>query len=256
MKIYLHQFMTRTGLFKSKQEVIDEIRSGTVFIKDKPNTNPYYQFASNKPVTWKGKQVNMLDDKIYLIINKPEGYLSTRLSETDKKLGKKSVYDLIDLPQDKKNTLFGAGRLDEDTSGLLFITNDGKLCIYCSSPGNVTKTYRAALSKEVTEKDMKKIQDGVTIKLEVNGVYEEYKTKPAQVKKISDKEVELVMEEGKKREVRRIFEAIGNHVDSLVRVAIGSLKLSDLGLAKGKYKLMDRKTLEQNFKKKEDTHKS
>jgi 23S rRNA pseudouridine2605 synthase len=238
MKIRLHQFLSRTGVFSSKNDITDAIRDSEVKIEGRIVTKPNFQFNKNKIVTWKDKKLELRKDNIYLILNKPEGYISTRLTESDE--GKKSIYAL--LPED--NTLFAVGRLDEDTSGLLIITNDGTLGYNIASPeSNIKKTYRSELAKELTLKDKEKIEKGVVIKLEENGKYTEYKTKPCEIKMIDEKHIDISITEGKKREVRRMFEAVGNKVIKLERIAIGGIQAEKLGIKKGSFKVVDKEKL-------------
>jgi 23S rRNA pseudouridine2605 synthase len=235
MKIRLHQFLSKTGIFTSKNDIIDAIRNSELKIDGRIVTKPNFQFNKNKKVTWKDKELKIKKEMIYLILNKPEGYLSTRPTANDE--GKKSIYDLFE----KDNTLFAVGRLDEDTSGLLIITNDGTLGYNIAHPeSNIKKTYRSELAKALTVKDKEKIEKGIVIKLEENGKTSEYTTKPCQIKMTDDKHIEISITEGKKREVRRMFEAVGNKVMKLARISIGKLNLDELKIKKGSYLTVDK----------------
>ena len=224
MKIHLHQFLSRTGLFRRKGHIMDAVKNGEVKIDNKVISNPMYRFNPSKnSVFWKGKILEMLDDQVYIIMNKPSGYLSTKLSEKD--VGKKSVFNLININSNLKNTLFSVGRLDEVSSGLIIITNDGKLGYKITNPNNkITKTYNVHLEKPINNVD--KIEQGVVIDLEVEGRIIKYKTRQCKLNIISDKELNITLTEGKKREVRRIFETVGNKVLKLKRIAIGRLRLN------------------------------
>jgi pseudouridine synthase len=238
MKIRLHQFLSRTGVFASKGAILDAIKNSEVKIAGRIVTKPNFQFNKNKKVTWNKDTLILRKDNIYLILNKPEGFISTRLTENDE--GKKSIYDM--LPKD--NTLFAVGRLDEDTSGILIITNDGTLGFNIASPNsNIKKTYRSELAKELTVKDKEKIEKGIVIKLEENGSVSQYTTRPCQIKMIDDTHIDITITEGKKREVRRMFEAVGNKVMKLERIAIGGIKLEKLNVKKGNYIEIDKEKL-------------
>ncbi|MEM3374236.1 MAG: pseudouridine synthase [Candidatus Woesearchaeota archaeon] len=238
MKIHLHQFLSRTGVFKNKQELINEIKNGFVSVDDQIIVNPMYRFNPlKKVVKYKGKILNIIDKKYYFVINKPVGYLSTRLTSLDIHNKKKSVFDLLDVEEKIKRTLFCVGRLDEDTSGVLIITNDGKLGFKIAHPKyNIKKTYYVVLEKPITEKKVKEIEQGVVINVEIDGKYMKYKTQPFKIKLISERKLLITLNEGKKREVRKIFEAINNKVLKLERISINDLNLKELNLKIAQYK--------------------
>jgi pseudouridine synthase len=237
MKIYLHQFLSKSGRFASKKDVLSVISGGEVSVDGRVVSDPAFQFNTTKRVKYRGKPLRIKQGMTF-ILNKPEGYLSSKLSPTDIRLGKRSVFELIDLPPDEKNALFIIGRLDEDTSGLLILTSDGKLGSRLTDPKHgVRKTYLAVLRDSLSEEDWQAIESGVEIALEENGKISWHKTRPCKVTVGSDrKSATIVITDGKKREVRRIFEAVGNSVVSLERTAIGRLELSSLGVKKGEYR--------------------
>ena len=253
MKLRLHQFLSRTGSFSSKKDIIHSVRTGEVSINGKVVVNPEFIFDAAKcRVFWKGRLLQKVRGSVYIIINKPEGYLSSRLTPNDRRLGKRSVFELVEkdknIGEAAKKALFCVGRLDEDTSGLLLITNDGKLGSRLTDPKHgIKKTYLVELQKPIRGKAVAELEKGVVIELEENGRIAAYKTRgckiaatPADMKKL-----EVTVSEGKKREVRRMFEAVGSKVLQLQRVAIASLKLEDLNLKKGEYIIADRKLLEK-----------
>ncbi|MBI3037188.1 rRNA pseudouridine synthase [Candidatus Woesearchaeota archaeon] len=252
MKLRLHQFLSRTGAFSSKKDLIHRVRSGEVSIDGKVVVNPEFIFDAAKcRVFWKGRLLQKVRESIYIVINKPEGYLSSRLTPNDRRLGKRSVFELVE--EDKSigkatmKALFCVGRLDEDTSGLLLITNDGKLGSRLTDPKHgVKKTYLVELQKPISSKDVAELEKGVVIGLEENGRIAGYKTKGCRIEVVAAdmKKLKVAVSEGRKREVRRMFEAVGNEVLQLRRVALGSLKLEDLNLKKGKYIIADRKLIE------------
>lgn len=252
MKIRLHQFLRETGVFESKQNALNAIINGEITISNKAIKNPNFQFnARKKLVCWKGKPLKQIKKKIYIILNKPEGYLSSRLTKQD--IGKKSVFDIVKGAADEntEKSLYCIGRLDEDTSGLLIITNDGQLEPKINSPeANIKKTYRAVLQKPISKEDILKIERGITITLEQNGKYSKYTTKPCKIALIDSKKLDITISEGKKREVKRIFEAVGNKVIKLQRIRIGDLRLEELKIKKGKYILVNRDFIYQKILKK------
>lgn len=241
MKLRLHQFLSRTGAFSSKNELITAIAKSEITIDGKTITNPMHIFDAKKRVCWKGTPLKRVTAKTCIAINKPEGYLSSRLTPEDTRLGKKSVFQLIDgLDEKTEKSLFCAGRLDEDSSGLLIITNDGKLGSKLTAPGSgIEKTYHATLARPITDNELDKLRKGVIIQLEENGKITSYTTKPCRADAMPDrKQLKLILAEGKKREVRRMLESIGNKVVRLERTAIGKLTLQELKLGKGQYAIM------------------
>jgi pseudouridine synthase len=231
MKLRLHQYLSKTGFCVSKKELIQAVENGEITLDGKVVRNPHYQFNPKRRVSYKGKSLSINEQK-YIIFNKPEGYLSSRLTENDR--GKKSVFELV---EDDKS-LVCAGRLDEDTSGLLIITNDGKLVKKITSPGSIEKTYEALLEHPFRE--VSALENGVVIDLEENGVITKYKTKPCRIRIINEKKVEITLTEGKKREVRRMFEAVGNKVIGLRRISIGNIDVEKLKLPKKSYLIVSK----------------
>ncbi len=243
MKLRLHQFLSRTGAFSSKKELIAVVTKAEITIDGKTITNPMHIFDAKKKVCWKGMPLKRITAKTYIAINKPEGCLSSRLTPEDLKLGKRSVFELIGNVFDEKTekSLFCAGRLDEDSSGLLIITNDGNLGSKITVPGSrIEKTYHAALARPITDSELAKLRKGVTIQLEENGKTTRYTTKPcrAEIISVDRKQLNLVLTEGKKREARRMLEALGNKVIRLERTTIGKLTLQELKLEKGQYAII------------------
>ncbi len=176
-------------------------------------------------------------EHIYIMLNKPQGVIS---ATADPK--KKTVIDII--PDElKRRSLFPAGRLDRDTTGLLIITDDGAFAHRIMSPAHhVYKTYQAALSYSIDENDIKKLEDGITLG---DGT----ECLPAKVKPFVFNGLpgaEIKIREGKYHQVKRMFHALGNNVEQLRRVQIGSLKL-DTSLAEGECRELTAEELELVF---------
>lgn len=175
-----------------------------------------------------GRQIEK-EQKVYFVINKPVGCVTTVSDEH----GRSTVMDLI-LQSDLKNTrLFPVGRLDYDTSGVLLLTNDGELANrLLKSDNNVKKSYLARIDGIMNIKSIEKLMKGV----EIDGV----KTKRATVEIVStDKNhnsslVRLVISEGRNRQVRRMFEAVGYTVKHLKREMFAGITLE--GLVEGSYR--------------------
>ena len=157
--------------------------------------------------------------RVYIAMNKPEGYLST--TEDDR--GRPTVIDL--LPENlRKAGLHPAGRLDEDSTGLLILTNDGKLTYELTHPRfEHQKEYYVALTGSLPEDDQRRLEEGVDIEGQV--------TWPAKVRKLegeSPYSYSVIIHEGRKRQVRMMFAAVNQHVALLKRVRLGGLTLGSI----------------------------
>lgn len=175
-------------------------------------------------VTYKGKKISVQKNKVYLMLNKPAGYVST--CSDDK--GRLTVMDLVG---DIKERLYPVGRLDFISEGLLLLTNDGELANVLTHPRHsVEKKYLAVINSGITDEEIKKLETGVML--------DGYKTNKAvfKVMKKEDVRTEIlcVITEGKNRQLRRMFEAVGKEVVYLKRVGIGEIKLGNL--KKGQYR--------------------
>ena len=181
-------------------------------------------------------------EHVYIMLNKPQGVIS---ATTDPK--KKTVIDII--PDElKRKSLFPAGRLDRDTTGLLIITDDGAFAHRIMSPAHhVYKTYQAVLSFPIDENDIEKLENGITLG---DGT----ECLPAKVKSFTTDDglpaAEIKIREGKYHQVKRMFHALGNNVEQLRRIQIGSLKL-DYSLAEGESRELSAEELELVYKDEE-----
>ena len=161
-------------------------------------------------------------DRVYLLLYKPTGYLTTY---RDPK-GRPTVYDLI---ADLGTFVSPVGRLDLDTSGLLLMTNDNQMAERVTNPeSHVPKTYLVKASMPLTDEQLQQLRDGVDL---VDGP-----TRPARVRRVRDSEkythLEITLTEGRNRQVRRMIEALGATVLKLVRVKIGSISIGTLPIGK------------------------
>lgn len=166
------------------------------------------------------------DEKIYILLNKPMGYVTTIKDEFDRP----TVMELV--PNDKR--IVPVGRLDMYTSGALILSNDGDFVYKVTHPSKkINKTYRAKVKGKVTENELQKLRNGVNI--------ENYITSKAKVDFIEYDEktdrsiVDITIHEGRNRQVRKMFENIGKEVWRLHRTKIGNLGVEDLKLGKYRY---------------------
>ncbi len=249
-KIRLHQYLIQTGQFETKREVFDAIDQGKISIDGEIVTNPDYHVKPTKrKIMIQGEATEWSGERVYLVINKPVGYLSSRLAGNDYKQNKKSVFSLL-KGMDKRiaNSLFCAGRLDEDTSGLLVMTNDGKLIHKVTLPeSGVPKTYSVELKHPLSKEQRLILQQGVWITVDEDERKVRYKTRPCKIHMTGKNSVTISVDEGKKREVRKIFATTGNAVEKLQRIKIGELRLSELGLKEGHYKIMEEKEIKEKL---------
>lgn len=174
-------------------------------------------------VTLDGKPVRA-SKRIYLLLYKPKGYITTYKDPQ----GRPTVYDLI---QDAGQWVVPVGRLDQDTSGLLLLTNDTRFAELVTNPDyKIPKTYLVKTSTHLTDTQIEQLQKGV--------ILNDGPTQPAIVKRIRDSAkysfIEIVLREGRNRQVRRMIEAIGSKVLKLVRTEIGGVPIGDLPI--GKYR--------------------
>ena len=185
-------------------------------------------------------------EKIYLVMNKPSGYVCSAVSDSHK-----TVYSL--LPFEYEELLFAkrgerihtVGRLDCDTSGLLIFTTDGEFSNLLSRPeSHVSKTYlvtlRDSVSLKMQSEYIEKMKKGVMLPAEKKAP--EQQSGPADVEFISHNKCVVSLNEGKFHQVKRMFLAVENEVTELKRIKTGNLELSN-NLAPGQYIVMDKQTI-------------
>jgi len=178
------------------------------------------------------------EQKIYLLLNKPPGYVTT-LSDPQ---GRPVITDLL---PDISQRVFPVGRLDYDTEGALILTNDGRLGHFIQHPRfEVNKTYVATVAKTPSKSKLRQLEQGIII--------DGHRTWPANVRIIQQKaegaSLELIIHEGKKRQVRKMLAAIGHPVQRLKRTAYGRLRLGNL--QRGHYRYLTKKDLKKVFSEK------
>ena len=212
--------------YGSRAEIKRDCKKGLVKVNGKVENNPGLQVDTDKDIINFDGETIEYKEFIYLMLNKPDGYISATFDKYDP-----IVLDLID-PSYLVFEPFPVGRLDKDTEGLLVLTNDGQLSHRVLSPKkHVPKTYYAKIEGKVTEEDIIAFEKGVTLD-------DGYETMPSQLKILrSDdmSEIELTIHEGKFHQVKRMFESVGKKVVYLKRLSMGKLKL-DEDLSLGEYR--------------------
>lgn len=173
-----------------------------------------------------GKEIKPELKKYYIMLNKPVGYVTTVSDQFDRP----TVIDLIG--EEIKARVFPVGRLDYDTQGLLLMTNDGDFTYKVTHPKHrIDKTYVAEIKGGITVKGLNALRRGVII--------DDYKTSPAEVEMLSAEKgvtvIKITIHEGKNRQVRKMFEAVGCKVLSLKRISIGKVELGNLPIGRWRY---------------------
>jgi len=230
-EIRLQKYLAQAGV-ASRRKAEDLIRSGRVSVDGQIITEMGYKVDKDSIVEVDGKKVFLEERKVYIMLNKPEGYVTT----VNDQFGRPTVLDLVKSINER---IYPVGRLDYDTSGLLIMTNDGDFTYKITHPShNIEKTYIALVKGCPNKDELNRFSRGLRI--------EDYVTSPAKVK-ISEMQgnnavLEIIIHEGRNRQVRKMCEAIGHPVIKLKRISIGPLTLK--GLEEGKWRHLNKKEIE------------
>ncbi|MDD3819187.1 MAG: pseudouridine synthase [Actinomycetota bacterium] len=213
----IQHFLSRTGI-ASRRKAEALIKNGLVKVNGKVVLEPFFQVDPGKDkIEFNGKELKIPEEHTYIILNKPRGFVTTVSDEFQRR----TVMELIPL---KEKGLVPVGRLDKDSEGLLLITNDGDLAHRLTHPSfEIEKEYEVVLSR-AAGKELKKMEKGIQ-----SG--EDF-LRASRVIFKGKNEILVTLKEGKKREIRRMLEALGYGVIRLKRVRLGNLKLSDLEAGK------------------------
>jgi 23S rRNA pseudouridine2605 synthase len=214
----LAKFLAHAGV-ASRRSAEEIIRAGRVSVAGKTVTDPARDVDVDSGVAVDGRFLEGLEERMVFVVNKPAGVLSTA-ADTH---GRRTVVDLV---PGRGARLYPVGRLDADSTGLILVTNDGDLAQRLTHPSfEVPRTYRATVRPApVSERALRTLREGVDL--------EEGRTAPAKVRQLKPGVLELTIHEGRKRQVRRMFEAVGHPVVALRRVQFGPLALGDLGVGR------------------------
>lgn len=220
----INKFLADCGVAsrrKSEQFVLD----GRVKINGRVVKTLGVEVEYNDVVTLDGVRLDRVKQNVYIMLNKPKGYVTT--TSDDK--GRPTVLDLVKVHEDIR--LYPVGRLDYETEGLILMTNDGELANTLMHPRHkVEKTYVARITGHILPEHVEQLRKGV----EIDGQM----TLPCRARLLEfgdlTSRVEVIITEGRNRQVRKMLEAVGYAVEFLKRTAIGPIKLG--GLSRGEYR--------------------
>jgi 23S rRNA pseudouridine2605 synthase len=209
--VRLAKYLAHAGV-ASRRAAEELIAAGNVRVAGEVVTDPARDVDESLGVEVNGRRVAPEPREVWAV-NKPAGVVSTAREPGRRR----AVTDLVDSDQ----RLYPVGRLDADATGLILLTNDGELANRLTHPRyGVPKTYRLRLARPPAERDLDRLRKGLPL--------EDGPTAAAEVARLDEREIEVTIREGRKRQVRRMVEAVGNKVEALNRIRIGSLALGEL----------------------------
>jgi 23S rRNA pseudouridine2605 synthase len=207
----LAKYLAHAGV-ASRRASEELIYDGRVTVDGETVVDPATDVTDGSDVAVDGQPATREQRAVYML-NKPKGVVSTAIDTHDRP----TVVSLIS----SSKRLYPVGRLDAETTGLILLTNDGELANVLTHPRyEVPKTYVATLDGDPTEGEMRQLREGVEL--------DDGRTSPAEARRLGAGKIQLTIREGRKRQIRRMLEAVGHPVVDLERVALGDLRLGDL----------------------------
>ncbi len=226
----LQKFIAMAGIC-SRRKAEELIRQGRVFVDGRPAKIGERIIPGKNRVEVDGKEVKLPQKKIYIMLNKPAGFVTSTKSQ----FGEKTVLELLGEVTER---VFPVGRLDKETEGLLILTNDGELAYRITHPSfGIKKSYLVKTDREVPPQMLGNMRKGTFI----HG----RRVVPDLLQRLGRKKYRIILHEGMKRVVRRFFLSYGFRVVYLKREAIGSLRLGNL--KKGQWRYLSQRELEKIF---------
>jgi len=215
--VKLFKFVAASGVL-SRRKSHESIKSALITVNDIVILDPFFEINPKKDIVRLDQQIIKFNEKFStIILNKPKGFICSKNDE----LNRKTVFDLIP----NKPPLNYIGRLDKDTTGIILFTNDGKLSDFLTHPRNkISKEYVAETASRIKDSDIKKIEKGIFI-----GSGDRGRAKILSQKKVKNSFfVNMVLRQGKKNEIRRIFKFSNIKLISLKRIKFGEITLGNL----------------------------
>lgn len=237
-EIRLQKFLANSGIC-SRRKAEEHILNGDVQVNGNTVTELGIKIIPNKDeVTFKGKKVEQnLQNKVYILLNKPIGYVTT----TKDQFGRDTVLDLVKV----KEKVLPVGRLDMYTSGAIILSNDGEFIYKITHPKyEIEKTYNVTLRGKVTEEEVEALRNGIKIEDYISGKAKVKILKIDEEKNLS--RLEITIHEGKNREVRKMCAGIDKKVLALHRSKIGNINVKDLKI--GAWRYLKKHEIEQLLK--------
>ncbi|MDD3765772.1 MAG: pseudouridine synthase [Eubacteriales bacterium] len=220
-EIRLQKYIADCGI-ASRRKAEEMILQKRVAVNGEIVTQLGTKVGQDDVVTVDGQRIKPTSKKVYVLLNKPAGYLTTASDD----FGRRTVMDLI--KGEVHTRVFPVGRLDYDTEGLLLLTNDGDVAYAMSHPKHkIQKTYIVTLDKVPSQKAIDRLRRGVII--------DGQRTLPARVDLIENNMLEISIREGRNRQIRKMAEAVGYEVVALKRISIGILKLGNIPLGRWRH---------------------
>lgn len=231
--IRLQKFVAECGLM-SRRAAEKEISAGNITVNGEAVELGRVIDPSRDKVAYKGRPVlkKRNSHKLYLMLNKPRGYVTTMSDDKDRKC-------VASLVKDVGERVYPVGRLDYESEGMLIMTNDGDLANKLMHPSHhIPKTYNVRIEGDVTKEQLKSLSS----EMEIDG----YTIQPVECKVLRAKNgytmLEMVLKEGRNRQIRKMCEQVGLEISILRRVAVGDIEMTDLRA--GKWRWLTREEIE------------
>jgi 23S rRNA pseudouridine2605 synthase/23S rRNA pseudouridine2604 synthase len=217
--IRLQKYIAHAGVC-SRRKAEHHIQNGEVKVNGKIVTHLGIKIdPESDRVEVAGHLIEPKQPMIYIMLNKPKGYITSCRHGS-----RKIVMDLIDIPQ----RVYPVGRLDKDSTGLLLLTNDGGLHLRLTHPSfDHEKEYEVEAAEPISDEALQMMRNGIVM----DGAI----TRKSKIRRLSNRRFRMVLQEGKKRQIRRMVEAVGGKVTELHRIRVAGLRLGDLAPSQWRY---------------------
>ena len=227
----LNKYLSKSGV-ASRRKSDELIKMATTTVNNEIILDPAFEVSRNDEIRYDGKLLKIDKEKVVIAFNKPKSVITSTYDPQNRKI----VMDFIKY----KKRLVPVGRLDKDSTGLLLLTNDGDLHHYLTHPKNeVIREYNVSIDRIIRPKEIHRMKKGVSI-----GEGEIGKAMVDNQKKTKGRvQVRLILKQGKKREIRRIFRTLKIKLYNLKRVSYAGIELN--GLKEGEYRILNEKDINQ-----------